>query len=625
MKLHGARYRRPGNDGLAAFILEELKALDLDETLEFYNDFRARPGLQPQDLALLACNDRFFLLTGLMNRRDMIHPWVFDRCREVEASPDEHIDLWAREHYKSTIITFGGAIQEICRDPDITIAIFSFTKDAAGDFVDQIKRECEGNDVLKMCFPDVFWWNPKGESPRWSVKEGLIFKRRSNPREATVEGHGLDAMPTGLHFRLRIYDDLVDRRNVTNELQIKKTNEGFELSDNLSGGERRRQVAGTRYHFADTYNYILEKNIMTPRIYPATDNGRVSGKPVLWDQATWDKKKIDQRLTLPAQLLLNPAAGNEAMFLMRSLRPWEVRPAILNVYITVDSSGGRTNRSDRTAIAVIGVDVGGNRYLLDGYCHRMKMSERWVAIRDLYKKWNAMPGVQLVKVGYERYSTTTDIEYLEERMLKEQISFPLEELAWPREGDGSKKARVSRLQPDFDGGKFFLPATVWHAEFEEALWSVPGDYAAKVGSRYVTFPSRHKGVTLTFQQASQMFREGKLKATGEYANERQAMDAADDSKVEIEYRPFREQTRAMKVSMHQQGGNPYLCARPIKRLDENKRIYDLTRMLFEEMRSFPFATHDDLVDVLSRLYDMEPLAPVAWERDTGLPEVYRDS
>jgi hypothetical protein len=38
---------------------------------------------------------------------------------------------------------------------------------------------------------------------------------------------------------------------------------------------------------------------------------------------------------------------------------------------------------------VIGIDVGGNKYLLDGYCHRMKLSRRWELIKQLQEEVGA--------------------------------------------------------------------------------------------------------------------------------------------------------------------------------------------------------------------------------------------
>lgn len=58
---------------------------------------------------------------------------------------------------------------------------------------------------------------------------------------------------------------------------------------------------------------------------------------------------------------------------------------------------------------------------------------------------------------------------------------------------------------------------------------------------------------------------------------------------------------------------------PLRRRDENGEIYDVTRAFIDEMRLHPFGTHDDLIDAVSRIYDMEPRAPVAYERQSTEP------
>src|SRR3984893_16251955 len=124
-KLRGERYRNPRNEWLAKFIQEKLFTFDYEETAAWYAETARKLSPSSGDLALLGCNDRYFLLTVLLGRQDAKHPWLFDRCREVERNPDGYIDLWARFHYKSTIITFAGAIREVLCNPEITIAIFS--------------------------------------------------------------------------------------------------------------------------------------------------------------------------------------------------------------------------------------------------------------------------------------------------------------------------------------------------------------------------------------------------------------------------------------------------------------------------------------------------------------------
>lgn len=413
--------------------------------------------------AWLGRNDRFYLLTVLLGRDDAFKPWLYERCREVEADPDGHLDLWAREHYKSTIITFAGVIQEVVRDPEITVGIFSHVKAIARDFVGQIKRELESNERLKSVYPDVFWAEPKREAPQWSLDGGLIVKRTSNPKEATIEGHGLvDGMPTGAHFRLLVYDDVVTLESIGTPEQVKKTTAAWELSDNLGArdpetGLIRKWHIGTRYSFADTYQDIIDKDVLQLRVYAATDNGLPDGNPVFLTPEAWAAKKSTMGPSiLAAQMLLNPAAGNEAMFRKEWLRFLDIRPSTLNIYILCDPAHSRKKESDNTAFAVIGVDAGLNRYLLDGARHKMGLRERWEMLYGLRRVWSAMPGVQMVKIGYERYGMQSDLEYFEERMLALKDSFPIEELNWPREGPGSKEDRVQRLQPDFQAGKFFL-------------------------------------------------------------------------------------------------------------------------------------------------------------------------
>tara|TARA_R100000458_G_scaffold36056_1_gene33461 strand:+ start:1246 stop:2907 length:1662 start_codon:yes stop_codon:yes gene_type:complete len=432
-----------------------------NQVVQAYADCHRDPNIDDSFIRTLAQLDRFYLAVFICNRHDMLHPWIYERCREVESDRDSRLDLWARFHYKSSIITFLGSIQEIICNPNITIGLLSFSAKQAKPFLRQIMQEFDSNEKLKQLFPDILWEKPRLQAPKWAENEGICVKREANPKEQTIEAHGLvDGQPTGRHFDLIIYDDVVVQESVTTPEQIKKTTTQWELSLNLGSTHSPRfQYAGTRYSYGDTYGTILQRAAVKPRIHPATEDGTMEGVPVFLEQDRWEEiKKTTSTYTVACQQLLNPIAGSDVAFKQEWWNEWEIRPYTLNVYIMCDPAHSRKKESNRTAIAVVGVDANYNKFLLDGVCHRLSLSERWETLQSLRTKWKRAPGVREVKIGYERYGAQSDIEHFKEMMRIEGSSFPIYELNWTGGGGSqSKRDRIQRLEPDLKDGSFFFP------------------------------------------------------------------------------------------------------------------------------------------------------------------------
>ena len=117
-----------------------------------YNEIfrRIAVGEIPQSQAVptyreLCRQDLFFLLFFGLERTDVNHPWVVARIREVEEKHNNTLDLWAREHFKSTCLTYALPIQELLNNPEERICIFSHTRPIAKGFLRQIKNTLESD------------------------------------------------------------------------------------------------------------------------------------------------------------------------------------------------------------------------------------------------------------------------------------------------------------------------------------------------------------------------------------------------------------------------------------------------------------------------------------------------
>lgn len=439
--------------------------------------------------------DLFFLLWYGCNKGYIAKQWLLDRCKEIEANPNNYLDLWAREHFKSTIITYGKSIQDIIashgEDPlpewhrETTIGILSVTRPLAKSFLREIKMTFENKYLpVVQLFPDVFYEFPKGQSPKWSEDEGIVVKRKSNPKESTVEAWGLiDGQPTGKHFFTVIYDDIVTQDTVTSPDMIQKTNNAWGLSDNIGTRGGLYRAVGTPYAANDTMQTIIDSGTYTLRKYPATIDGKW---PIISDDEAYLLKKSELEnkykkqgvYNFSCQILLNPVVQSLQNFKFEWIKYYNGYNAQsnFNIYIIVDPANAKRKNNDYTAMFVIGTSENGNYYIVDMVRDRLNLSERTDKLFKLVKKYKP------IHVGYEQYGMQADIDHIKEK--QDQLFFHFNIVALG--GKISKIDRITKLIPDFQAHKILLPYELLYTTYENKQVNLTKIF---IDEEFLTFPT----------------------------------------------------------------------------------------------------------------------------------------
>lgn len=420
----------------------------------------------------LCLHDLFYLLVRACKRVDLLpcvnrpgfidNQFFFDRCREVEANPDGYIDLWSREHAKSSIVTFGLTLQDILKNPETTIGIFSHTRPIAKAFLRTLMREIENNIVLHNAFPDIFYGKDIRAYPKFSEDDGVIVKRKTNPNEATIEAWGLvDGMPVSKHFRVLLYDDIVVQGSVTTPDMIDKTRQAVELSYNLGTTGGAKRVVGTKYHYNDAYKTMIERGTFKVREYPGRKGGTEDGDSVLWSEEMHVQKRRDMGPhTYAAQILLNPKADALQGFKREWIRFYKtVDSRRMNKYLLVDAANSKRKSSDFTSMWIIGLHTDGNRYVLDWVRDRLNLTERTAKLFDLHREWKP------IQTRYEQYGLMGDIEHIKSMMDVENYRFDITEVG----GQVKKNDRIGRLIPIFEQGQFYFPEVLYKTDYQKTV------------------------------------------------------------------------------------------------------------------------------------------------------------
>jgi hypothetical protein len=331
----------------------------------------------------LILNDLFFIIyfvTGETSKENQRanSPFVVEKCQEVENGPPTRtLDVWARSHLKSSIITVAETVQYHLKYPHHCTCIFSYKKPAAEKFLNAI-RNIYKPPIMRACFPDILYDNPDSESPSWSLENGITVKRKNQARpQKTVQASGLvEGMLVGDHFERRIYDDIETQDTAMNADQMDKCYNQFDMSINLGTGADTdiERVIGTYYSHMGTVVRIRDKTdihgkkMYHPRIVPATEDGSINGKPVFLSQKVLDEKKKD--ISFNSQQLCDPTPVGIRKLDSTLLKDIDCKEIPTNLYkfMLVDPAG---DGEDNWGLMVLGVEPevdelgASNVYILD--------------------------------------------------------------------------------------------------------------------------------------------------------------------------------------------------------------------------------------------------------------------
>lgn len=471
----------------------------------------------------LILDDLFFVVLFVMGIEKLNHPFIVQRCHDVQDGPlSDTVDIWARFHGKSTIITIAETLQHHLKYPEKCTAILAYSRPAAKKFLRGIKTLVEENQLLKFCFPDVLWEKPESQAPKWSEDDGIVFKRKSASRgESTIEAWGLtEGMPTGRHFERMIFDDLETEDIRESPDMLAKVWSNFQMASvNLGTGSDGdiTRVIGTYYsHFGPNVKIRdmkypgTETPIYQLRVFPGSHNGQRDGQPVLMDVKSWEKAKASTHFA--SQQLCDPTPGESLKLDFHQLHPIEPELVPKDVYkfMVIDQAGDdETNitEGDSWSLGVVAVkpqldDIGASEvYLLDVMAGPMNHAEAIDLIVQMYCRNGMIMQLGVEKVGL----STTEIHICNALRAKgKKLSVENRNLVLLRPAGRSKNKRIeSALQWPLNNGKLHYST------------AIPSKYIDAIQEEMDKFPFYHVDILDMWAYAFDMIKEFRFQRQGQ--------------------------------------------------------------------------------------------------------------
>lgn len=223
------------------------------------SDQRARQMLDLQELRETYLGSFYAFVKGCLGKDKLTDTFHRPFCDVIVNPPaPKQLVLIPRGFYKTTICSVAYPIWLLCRDPNTTILIASATVTLGQHVLREIKAVFERNAVFRSVFRDRV---PEDfTKTKWTETE-LVIPRTLDGKEPSMQVVGVGGTIVGQHFRVAIFDDLINEKHEASPDEMQKVIDWHEYAMSLlvEPTRDRELVVGTRWAFSDLYSHLVER------------------------------------------------------------------------------------------------------------------------------------------------------------------------------------------------------------------------------------------------------------------------------------------------------------------------------------------------------------------------------
>ena len=358
-----------------------------------------------------------------------------------------------RGSFKSTIASNAFPLWLLWHNPNLRILIDSETLGNAKLYLAGLKDMIDNNHMIKLICTNKdgdFILEPDRKTAGGFTESAVILKMRTKVglKEPSIFCAGVDNATTGMHPDVIIMDDLVSERNVGTDTQIMKVNDHYKLSLSLLEPDGLQVVIGTRYHMADLYGELIERDMFDTIIRPAiNEEGKVYFPARFSRERLDDLRKEQSSYIFSCQYMLSPIDDSEATFKREHMKYWDKLPEFAHKYMTIDLAISQKETADYTVLMVIGETANKELYVIEYIRQRMKPNETLEAIFQLADK-HTFRKIGIETVAFQKAM----LYYIKDEARRRGKYLPLVEL----KADRDKIRRIRSLQPLFEDKKVYI-------------------------------------------------------------------------------------------------------------------------------------------------------------------------